>query len=614
MQAYLSGIASPSRSHGFKGAVVGSLKQKAQLLTLRSHVTLLAGSGANIVGYGLHANKKASAGGSCVSLAPGIRCFSSQARVSGWGSYTGAFSRSGNTKDTGASGESSDFVAQRKLNALRNEADSQPHHADVQNGYYRELLRTGMSGSKAPLVITRIEQGEHAADITSLQLYLSALMQVKSTPERAALRLVDMLKNQPRLVAQLTGSSGDSGIQELVRTLAASSGAGNLVNADRYSSNVENYHENQQAYKGANAAEYDNDQSTLDVKDDNKGAGTSSSPVHVVVQTAQQSTLWGKSKWLISTLIYAFCFLTAANVLVESNFAKVVSKTGDNTPKAASTDVSFADVQGCEEAKEELQDLVDFLKHPKDFLEIGGRLPKGVLLTGPPGTGKTLLARAVAGEAGVPFFFMSGSEFDEIYVGVGASVTGDTMVLVKDNDSGTRLMPIGEYVDTYYPDSHEGYVVPVDGVQTLGFDGNGTMDGCAWKKVRQVYRHKVDEIYEIRFMGDTVRTTGDHSVFIRTVDGVKAVEARDLCVGDSLVDLPYSKAPGSKHRAPLADQSRYYGSSVRAPAPVSVLDQCMSSDLRAYIRGICLEQGIPEELPAVPRLMKLLGIYAAKGQ
>jgi ATP-dependent metalloprotease len=80
----------------------------------------------------------------------------------------------------------------------------------------------------------------------------------------------------------------------------------------------------------------------------------------------------------------------------------------------------FTDVHGCEEAKEELQDVVDFLKNPDRYNKLGGRLPKGVLLIGPPGTGKTLLARAVAGEAGVPFFYMSGSEFDEVYVGVGA--------------------------------------------------------------------------------------------------------------------------------------------------------------------------------------------------
>ena len=83
--------------------------------------------------------------------------------------------------------------------------------------------------------------------------------------------------------------------------------------------------------------------------------------------------------------------------------------------------VTFKDVAGVKEAKEELQEIVEFLKNPKKFLDIGARIPKGVLLMGAPGTGKTLLARAVAGEAGVPFFHISGSEFVELFVGVGAS-------------------------------------------------------------------------------------------------------------------------------------------------------------------------------------------------
>lgn len=82
--------------------------------------------------------------------------------------------------------------------------------------------------------------------------------------------------------------------------------------------------------------------------------------------------------------------------------------------------VKFSDVHGVDEAKEELQDVVEFLKDPTAFTTLGGKLPKGVLLTGQPGTGKTMLARAVAGEAGVPFFFASGSEFEEMFVGVGA--------------------------------------------------------------------------------------------------------------------------------------------------------------------------------------------------
>jgi cell division protease FtsH len=95
--------------------------------------------------------------------------------------------------------------------------------------------------------------------------------------------------------------------------------------------------------------------------------------------------------------------------------------------------VTFADVAGCDEAKEELKDIIDFLKNPKKFQKLGGNLPKGVLLYGPPGTGKTLLARAVAGEAGVPFYTSSGSDFVEMFVGVGASRVRDLFEQAKRN-------------------------------------------------------------------------------------------------------------------------------------------------------------------------------------
>ncbi len=93
--------------------------------------------------------------------------------------------------------------------------------------------------------------------------------------------------------------------------------------------------------------------------------------------------------------------------------------------------VTFADVAGAKEAKEELKEIVDFLKNPKKFLDIGARIPKGIMLMGAPGTGKTLLARAVAGEAGVPFFSISGSEFVEMFVGVGASRVRDLFQVAK---------------------------------------------------------------------------------------------------------------------------------------------------------------------------------------
>ena len=113
--------------------------------------------------------------------------------------------------------------------------------------------------------------------------------------------------------------------------------------------------------------------------------------------------------------------------------AKMISP---DTPK-----VSFADVAGVDEAKEELQEIIEFLKDPQKFARLGGRLPKGVLLVGPPGTGKTLLARAVAGEAGRPFFQMSGSDFVEMFVGVGASRVRDLF------EQGTTHAPCIIFID-----------------------------------------------------------------------------------------------------------------------------------------------------------------------
>ena len=109
-------------------------------------------------------------------------------------------------------------------------------------------------------------------------------------------------------------------------------------------------------------------------------------------------------------------------------FGKAKVKKEDGRKKT-----TFADVAGCDEEKEEMSEIVDFLKEPKKFNDLGARIPKGVLLVGPPGTGKTLLARAVAGEAGVPFFSISGSDFVEMFVGVGASRVRDLFGEAKKN-------------------------------------------------------------------------------------------------------------------------------------------------------------------------------------
>ena len=104
------------------------------------------------------------------------------------------------------------------------------------------------------------------------------------------------------------------------------------------------------------------------------------------------------------------------------NIGKSRATLFDNSAKV---NITFQDVAGLDEAKEEVMEVVDFLKNPKKYTSLGGKIPKGVLLVGPPGTGKTLLAKAVAGEANVPFFSISGSDFVEMFVGVGASRVRD---------------------------------------------------------------------------------------------------------------------------------------------------------------------------------------------
>ncbi len=126
--------------------------------------------------------------------------------------------------------------------------------------------------------------------------------------------------------------------------------------------------------------------------------------------------------WVVILGLWAFLLRqlqSGGNRAFSFGKSKAKLLTGD-TPK-----ITFADVAGCDEAKVELQEIIEFLKDPQKFTRLGGRLPKGALLVGPPGTGKTLLAKAVAGEAGRPFFSMSGSDFVEMFVGVGASRVRD---------------------------------------------------------------------------------------------------------------------------------------------------------------------------------------------
>jgi cell division protease FtsH len=147
--------------------------------------------------------------------------------------------------------------------------------------------------------------------------------------------------------------------------------------------------------------------------------------------------IWGLLGNLIFPILLIgglfFLFRRSSNIPGGPGQAMNFGKSRARFQMEAKTGVKFDDVAGVEEAKEELQEVVTFLKQPERFTAIGARIPKGVLLVGPPGTGKTLLAKAIAGEAGVPFFSISGSEFVEMFVGVGASRVRDLFKKAKDN-------------------------------------------------------------------------------------------------------------------------------------------------------------------------------------
>jgi cell division protease FtsH len=145
--------------------------------------------------------------------------------------------------------------------------------------------------------------------------------------------------------------------------------------------------------------------------------------------TTESTLLRDLLSWIVPMLVFfgiwMFVFRRIADKQGLGGGFMAIGKSKAKVYVEHDTKVTFADVAGVDEAEAELQEIVDFLKDPKRYSRLGGRLPKGILLVGPPGTGKTLLARAIAGEAGVPFFSISGSEFVEMFVGVGAARVRD---------------------------------------------------------------------------------------------------------------------------------------------------------------------------------------------
>lgn len=264
-------------------------------------------------------------------------------------------------------------ISRNMLANLEAAANRNPNSATAQNAFYQVLLKANMPA----IVLERYNSGRYAKNQAVEEAYAKALAMLSGN-KAGDLGGVAAAHN--------TGLTDDQ-LQAIGQAVAARSRGANIAISAPQASGV-----------------------------------SKDGRIHVLVDESTGSIIF---KWVRLLLGFGFvCYVSVVLIYMVVESLNSIKRTGaaraDAEVKAENQKARFADVHGCDEAKEELQELVDFLKNPDKFSTLGGKLPKGVLLVGPPGTGKTLLARAVAGEAGVPFFYMSGSEFDEIYVGVGA--------------------------------------------------------------------------------------------------------------------------------------------------------------------------------------------------
>lgn len=178
-----------------------------------------------------------------------------------------------------------------------------------------------------------------------------------------------------------------------------------------------------------------NEHTKAEILKEARSADANGKPKVANVQEEGSSSLWWPALYYLLPflLIFGFWIFMLRQMQAGGNKALSFGKSRAKLLSNQQKRVTFKDVAGVEEAKEELQEIIEFLKEPQKFQKLGGRIPKGVLMMGPPGTGKTLLARAIAGEANVPFFSISGSDFVEMFVGVGASRVRDLFEQGKKN-------------------------------------------------------------------------------------------------------------------------------------------------------------------------------------
>ncbi|KAI2622610.1 ATP-dependent metallopeptidase HflB [Xylaria nigripes] len=281
-------------------------------------------------------------------------------------------------------------LSRNLLAHMEESANRKPTSATAQNAFYQALLKANMPA----IIIERYQSGRFATNPAATDAYHKALSMILPATGH-----VGDHGDISQTVKNLPGDLTPTQIQAVTQALAARSRGGNLAVAKNGAS---------------------------------QGSGTRDGPLHVVVDETLASNVFRWVKFFLWFGLVTYFSLVVITMIIEglSVFKRPGGKV-DSEVKAEQQKARFTDVHGAEEAKEELQEMVDFLRNPEKFSQLGGKLPKGILLVGPPGTGKTLLARAVAGEAGVPFFYMSGSEFDEVYVGVGAKRVRELFAAAK---------------------------------------------------------------------------------------------------------------------------------------------------------------------------------------
>jgi len=311
----------------------------------------------------------------------------------------------------------SSATMKRDVSVLEKDANANPYDAEKQKKLYDALLKTG----GARRVISRFDSQRYAADGEVYKLYIQACVEAGMAHKIQNLDLNSLAPGQssvPKANMSSPYTAEPSYAQPSYSMGSMGPGFSQSPNVGAYS-----------APSQGGSRYYENSQ-----RDPVMAYGSYDYPMYVQMKPESwMNRIFGS---LISALGLVAVFGLAAvagGYFVSDKLPGVGRRNSPNEVSPINVSkISFDDVKGCKEAKLELQEIVQFLKEPEKFTRLGGALPRGVLLMGPPGTGKTLLAKAVAGEAGVPFFSASGSEFEEMYVGVGARRVRDLFATAKE--------------------------------------------------------------------------------------------------------------------------------------------------------------------------------------